>query len=107
MARLIDVDELKKSIIKKLGIASEKYLLESEKAIFEETDKAPTVDAVPVIRCEECKYFCAEQVEYDTPYGFTNFNYVCWCDKHTDYENQKYLEVHTDDYCSWAEREEE
>lgn len=46
--RLINADELKKSIIKKLGIANEEFLLESEKAVFEEIDKAPTVDAIPV-----------------------------------------------------------
>ena len=45
MVRLIDADELEKSIIKKLGIASEEFLLESEKAVFEEIDKAPTIDA--------------------------------------------------------------
>ena len=55
-------------------------------------------------RCKDCKYFCAEQVEEHTPYGFTNMHWACWCDKHTDYENQKYLEVNTDDFCSWAER---
>ena len=48
MGRLIDADELKKSIIKKLGIANEEFLLESEKAVFEEIDKAPTVEAEPV-----------------------------------------------------------
>ena len=48
MGRLIDADELKNSIIKKLGIASEEFLLESEKAVFEEIDNAPTVEAVPV-----------------------------------------------------------
>ena len=48
MGRLIDADELKKLIIKKLGIASEEFLLESEKAVFEEIDKAPTVEAEPV-----------------------------------------------------------
>lgn len=61
-------------------------------------------EEIEIIRCKECKYFCAEQNEYDTPYGFTNTYWTCWCDKHTDYDNQKYLEVYTDDYCSWAER---
>lgn len=50
--RLIDADELEKSIIKKLGIASEEFLLESEKAVFEEIDKAPTIDAEPVVHGE-------------------------------------------------------
>lgn len=64
------------------------------------------IDAVPVIRCKDCKYFNAEPVEEHTPYGFSNVHYACWCDKHTDYDNQKYLEVCTDDFCSWAERKE-
>lgn len=44
MTRLIDADDLKKSAIKKLGIASERWLLDSEKVIFEEIDNAPTVE---------------------------------------------------------------
>ena len=59
-----------------------------------------------LIRCMDCKYFCAEQVEEHTPYGFTNMYWTYWCDKHTDYENQEYLEVNIDDFCSWAERKE-
>lgn len=60
-----------------------------------------------LIRCKDCKYFCAEEIEEHTPYGVFNTHWACWCDKHTDYGNQKYLEVNTDDYCSWAERKEE
>jgi len=44
MGRLIDADKLKEAIIKRLGIRSEKYLLDSEKVIYEEIDNAPTVE---------------------------------------------------------------
>ena len=64
-------------------------------------------DGEQLIRCEYCKYFNAEPVEEHTPYGFTNVHWACWCDKHTDYDNQKYLEVNTDDFCSWAERKDD
>lgn len=54
---------------------------------FDAINEAPTVDAVPVIRCKDCKWFgkigCAVNIvdESDEPK-----------------EN---------DYCSWAERKEE
>ena len=48
MSRYIDADGLKKSIIKRLGISDEKFLLAAEKMLYEEIGKMPTVDAVPV-----------------------------------------------------------
>lgn len=50
--RLIDADKL--HYIRKLFEDSDK----SEVVVFaKEIDKAPTVDAVPVIRCKNCKHF--------------------------------------------------
>ena len=72
--------------------------------IWFHTKHGKEVEFAKVIRCMDCKYFCAEQVEEHTPYGFTNMHWTYWCDKHTDYENQEYLEVNIDDFCSWAER---
>lgn len=76
MARLIDADKL--HYIRKWFEDSNK----SEVVVFaKEIDKAPTVDAVPVIRCRDCMYWRG---------------------------NGKYCEYDMsgleDDYCSWAER---
>ena len=75
--------------------------------IWFHTKHGKEVEFVKVIRCKDCKYFNAEPVEEHNQYGFSNVHYACWCDKHTDYDNQKYLEVCTDDFCSFAERREE
>lgn len=41
---MIDADELKNAIIHHLGIRSEKYLLESERSIYNLVDKQQTVE---------------------------------------------------------------
>ena len=57
MARLIDADALKTKAIR-----CETFKL-YDAPIFlkavgtKEIDKAPTIDAVPVVRCKDCKYF--------------------------------------------------
>lgn len=48
MQRLIDADETKKAIIKRLGIKDEHCLLPAERAIVEVIESMPTVDAEPV-----------------------------------------------------------
>lgn len=77
--RLIDADKL--HYIRKWFEDSNK----SEVVVFaKDIDKAPTVDAIPVIRCKDCIYWRG---------------------------NGKYCEYDMsgleDDYCSWAERKEE
>lgn len=52
---------------------------------------APTVDAVPVIRCKDCFYYQTGN------YGMGEWR---WCMVHHDYTKD-------DNYCSWAERREE
>ena len=48
-------------------------------------EAAPTVDAVPVVRCRECR-------SYNKPK-------TGWCEVHLDRE-------HMDDFCSYGERKE-
>lgn len=57
---------------------------------FDAINEAPTVDAEPVIRCKDCRY-------YD--HGST------WnrCIAHIN----RYFETCAENYCSWAERKEE
>ena len=45
----------------------------------------PTIDAVPVVRCRECKFY--------------NKPRLGWCNFHMDRENQ-------DDFCSYGQRKE-
>ena len=57
-----------------------------------EIDDAPTIDAVSVVRCDECKY-CKEKGTSDCPSGY---GYL--------YCTQKKSIVYEDDYCSWGEK---
>ena len=57
MARLIDADALKTKAIR-----CETFKLYDAPVFLKavgtkEIDKAPTIDAVPVVRCKDCKYF--------------------------------------------------
>lgn len=55
---------------------------------------APTVDAVPVIRCKDCQYWMKNPYRESSVFGL--------CFKHKD------IAIATDetDWCSWAERKE-
>ena len=97
MTRLIDADALKKSIeeLKRSPWFNSVLNLSWHAGIKEaleivETcciDKEPTIDAVPVIRCKDCKYY---------PYG------IRFCID--SYEHCSHM---TDDgFCSWAVRKE-
>jgi hypothetical protein len=80
--RLIDADELKKDdetnlILSRDAIQTGKQLKLCAEMFIAKIDKAPTIDAVPVVRCKNCKHWeptdgivgiCREQVimhEYD------------------------------------------
>lgn len=58
-------------------------------AVEDAVENAPTVDAVPVVRCKDCKYCYAE--------GFVNVRNVC--EKHYDFGN-----VDDDWFCADGER---
>jgi len=59
-------------------------------------DDQPTVDAVPVIRCKDCKHCYESKV------------LICGCPKLSYWcEGRRNLRVEPEDYCSWAERKEE
>lgn len=51
----------------------------------------PTVDAVPVVRCKDCKR-CRNGCQCDVPLGVS--------------EMEKYILVDEDDFCSYGERKE-
>ena len=64
MARLIDADALKTKAIR-----CETFKLYDAPVFLKavgtkEIDKAPTVDAVPVVRCKDCKWLYDEMDDY-------------------------------------------
>ena len=85
MRRLIDANALMDSIIDQLEIEwGYEGIREDVKRIFE---NAPTVDAVEVVRCKDCRHWTM---------GYCNhFAYY-------DYEPM----TNEDDYCSYGERRE-
>ena len=59
----------------------------------EDVDKAPTIDAVPVVRCRECKYGKESKISFDCD-GKTS---LCEC--------PHIMLIHQwDEYCSFGER---
>ena len=83
MARLIDADTLKESIESMVYWSS--YHPED---VMEYIDNAPTMDAVEVVRCRECKHL------------YNRLGYYC-C------RNHKGLELITEDsFCCYGERKE-
>lgn len=79
MSRLIDADALGKS--RPIG----KIMMFGGEYVYTQTeiDSAPTVDAVPVVRCRECKYHNKQQL------GF--------CEMHL-------VRMNGNDFCSYGER---
>ena len=91
--RLIDADALLKSAgIFEATMGARgcgKSILHLAKAwLFNEVNKAPTVDAVPVVRCKDCVW-CEQGKSYE-PY----------CNHSTD----GMYDVQRDDFCSYGER---
>ena len=76
--RLIDADELLK------------YIPTEEMCSRFAVENALTVDAVPVIRCKDCKYYQQGR----------NADEWLWCMMNHHYTDEE-------KYCAWAERKEE
>ena len=101
MQRLIDADALKKSIeelkrspwfnsvLNPAWHAGIKEALEVVERLC--IDKAPTIDAVPVIRCKDCKY------NSNTEGNYVNCVII----------PQMFGKTPDDNYCSWAERKQD
>lgn len=80
--RIIDADALKRRAITVRFFG--KNIMKIPTA---EIDDAPTIDAVEVVRCGECKHYIVEGIT--TQYG--------WCHEYKHSVNE-------DDYCSYGER---
>ena len=88
--RLIDADALYTMLVKKHDFGEL-----SAKGAIRCAAEQPTVDAVPVIRCKDCKYYRDGD---------------CWHERENDrwiYYQSIIEEPNPDDYCSLAERKEE
>ena len=82
MTRLIDADALYMNLVKMKDFGE----LTAKKAI-RIVENAPTVDAVPVIRCKDCKCFG----------NYESYGHYC--------ENDNFVTT-GEEFCSWAERKE-
>lgn len=92
--RIIDADELNKFPIrlnhydKEHG--DEKYVFGVE-AVLEYAEYLPTIDAVPVVRCRDCRHGIVDDEDFPNQY-LCNHNGCDWnCGEH---------------YCSYGERRE-
>lgn len=95
--RLIDADALNASLLHWDG-SETKYCYPCRE-IFTAIDAQPTVDAVPVIRCKDCKRLGVANMK--DKYGQPNPVPCCRRNGHIR------LGIKPDDYCSRAERKEE
>ena len=93
--RLIDADEIKyREQLEWFG--NGRY--EPVQFVYEsDIDIQPTLDAAPIIRCKDCKYFKAHKGRYQA-WRIVSSDGIC--------KNHNYEAVRHNDYCSWAEREE-
>ena len=93
--RLIDAEALG------IGVANETIFKEREythgwNAAIKIIDNAPTIDAVPVVRCKDCKYY---------RYG-KYFTGVKFCQRLPYYAAEGGLNTADDGFCSCGERKE-
>ena len=92
MERLIKAEKLKERFPKD---EDWDYPVNSNSLVCEEIDNQPTVDAEPVIRCRDCKYYDCEEGELLG--ALVKFE-SC---------HRLYIACEGDGYCSWAERKAE
>lgn len=86
MARLIDADTLRSNID-----CCDIETYNDKLTIIEQINEAPTVDAVEVVRCKDCKHWNSET-------GFCNMN------SHFSMDGLDWDMFNDDDFCSYGER---
>lgn len=96
--RLIDANKLSKEIVERgaqlsgcysAGIA--RYMDRMLAHVLAEVDNAPTVDAVPVVRCKDCRHW----TEWGSNTGSCSRFALDW------------IGTDADDFCSMAERKDD
>lgn len=86
--RLIDADELEK-IYMRNSITD--TVTVGEKTVLQNLRAAPTIDAVHIVRCKDCKHYENHRLKV-----FEN------CVR-----NERYIPMKPDDFCSYGERRKE
>lgn len=92
--RLIDVEALRLMEYEPNTIANTAYTM-GHNSVVREVLSAQTVDAVPVVRCKDCKYFDSSQT--------SDGGFICYCrhdDGLCDWIKEDY-------YCCLGERKED
>ena len=97
--RLIDADLLSEAIRDNVPAPYDDASWAKENCLYE-IDMAPTVDAVPVVRCRECKHFR----HYGKTSLFINGKNIKagWCQRRISYDEE--YRMTADDFCSYGER---
>ena len=110
MARLIDADALLDEFLKRYTERERNGNLvfaacEIKQDFADMISIAPTVDAVEVVRCKDCKYQRKVWIE-DKRYKFGGFLCVS-CDRNYDIFVSHTVDGDDNDFCSYGERKEE
>lgn len=103
--RLIDVDALPNyKLIGTMALGSERSPAELRIVLWEDIKSMPTIDAVPVVRCRECRRFLPYTAEYkakvekaDGDCGVLIFSCI----------DHQYAARQVDDFCSYGQRKED
>ncbi len=90
--RLIDEDALKAALVPLWNCHDDTTF--ANRVVWRELENAPTIDAVPVVRCKDCMYKAGTE---DGEYNPEDIVCTYWM---SDGLNE-------DDYCSYGERKEE
>ena len=100
--RLIDADALQNTLLPITTALEHEYgsLGGAVSGCMKHIDNAPTVDAVPVVRCRECKHFR----HYGKTSLFINGKNIKagWCQRRISYDEE--YRMTADDFCSYGER---
>lgn len=103
--RLIDADELKKSILKERDAIPKAVYKRYELAVsgirvaLRCMENTPTIDAVPVVSCRDCKHA--------TPISDTEPIYACCCPEVYGIGSRGTMVCDSTHYCSYGERKED
>ena len=106
--RLIDADAVQKDIKKVLEIAQSYDLEEAAsfyRAFLEYVEKAPTVDAVEVVRCKDCKYAAEIEKSYVKDLFVSGVKKCSACRGDSSYGFSESI-VSPNDFCNEGERKE-
>ena len=97
--RLIDADALSKQLIEDAEHMDDMVAKMFTYAAYNDVNHAPTVDAVPVIRCKDCKYYETDHFENFNGIPLIVAHEICmrWGDG---------CNTSPDGYCFMAERKE-